>query len=160
VKSDAFSKTSGVQCQHCVASFGCGIHAARPQVCRDWLCGWRSLPFLDGRWKPDVCGLLVVPADADIPPEFERRIGLTLIAYRSRRDLARRFVIEMIAGLVAAHTPTFLSVPGPPGHHFAKTLVNPLIAKEAEARDGMKIEAAMLSLFDRLAKGEFEPVMI
>jgi hypothetical protein len=158
VKSPDFSKTSGTPCLHCVETFGCAIHASRPQVCRDWLCGWRSLPFLDDRWRPDNCGLLIVPEEDDIPVRFERRVGLNIVVFRSGADLDRQFVIEMLAGLVFGKVPTFLSAPGPPSFHFAKGLLNPLIEQAAEDQDGAKIRSTVLSLHDHLTRGSFEPV--
>ncbi|MBI1360899.1 MAG: hypothetical protein GC155_11530 [Alphaproteobacteria bacterium] len=158
VKSPEFSKTSGVACQHCDTAAGCAIYATRPNVCREFLCGWRSLPFLDDRWKPEACGLLVLPDKNDIPLDFERRVGLAIIAFRARGDLQHRFVVEMLAGLVAGKAPVFLSVPGPPGFDFAKTLLNPLLDQAVEARDGQRIEAVLTSTYDRLAGGSFRPL--
>jgi hypothetical protein len=158
VKSPEFRKTSGVACDHCVRGAGCAIYDRRPQVCRDWMCGWRSLPFLDDRWRPDACGLLVVPEDEDIPPTFERRSGIGIIAFRSAKNLDEPFVFEMLAGLVYEKVPVFLSVPGPPGFHFAKALLNPLIEKAATDRDGEKIRSTVLILYERLARGPFELV--
>jgi hypothetical protein len=158
VKSPDFRKTAGIPCEHCVRGGGCAIYDRRPQVCRDWMCGWRSLPFLDDRWRPDICGLLVIPEDEGIPSTFERRTGIGIVAFRSAKDLEQPFVIEMLAGLVFARTPVFLSVPGPPGFHFARALLNPAIERAAEVRDGAKIRSEVLSMYERLSLGPFEMV--
>jgi hypothetical protein len=158
VKSPEFRKTSGVACDHCVQGGGCRIYDSRPPVCRDWMCGWRSLPFLDERWRPDRCGLLVIPEEDDIPEAFERRTGIGIVAFRSPKDLDQPFVIEMLAGLAHGKAPVFLSVPGPPGFHFARALLNPLIEQAAADRDGAKIRSTVLALYDRLARGPFELV--
>ena len=158
VKSPEFRKTAGVACDHCTQGAGCAIYDRRPQVCRDWLCGWRSLPFLDERWRPDACGLLVIPEDEGIPAPFERRTGIGVVAFRGAKDLDQPFVIEMLAGLVHGRIPVFLSVPGPPGFHFARALLNPLIAKAAASRNGAEIRSAVLALYVRLTRGPFELV--
>jgi hypothetical protein len=160
VKSPSFSKQSNTRCEHCIESAGCGIYPVRPQVCRDWLCGWRSLPFLDDRWRPDRCGLLIVPEEEHVPPEFQRRQGLNFTAFRERGDLEQAFVIEMIAGLVHDGVPAFLSVPGPPGFHPGMTLLNRLVDRAAKERDGGKIRSGLLSAYDSLKRGEFEPVVL
>ena len=98
IKSPTFSKQSSTSCEHCTAS-GCSIYLFRPQACRDFLCGWRSLPFLDARWQPDKCGLMIVPEEENVPPEFQRRQGLNFTVFRNSEDLEQAFVVEMIAGL-------------------------------------------------------------
>jgi hypothetical protein len=158
IRSADFFKTSGTVCVNCLATGGCAIYPARPQACRDFMCGWRSLPFLDDRWRPDRCGILVVPEEQDIPAHFARRTGLNLVAYRAPADLEAPFVIEMVAGLVHGNVPTFLSTPGPPGFHFAKALLNDRLAAAAAKRDGDAIRRALLSLHDVLQRGIFEPV--
>ena len=39
-----FAKAAGKLCEHCLnsGSGGCGIYAARPQVCRDYECLWKG----------------------------------------------------------------------------------------------------------------------
>lgn len=48
-------KPAGKWCQHIVQGKGCGIHATRPQVCRDFFCQWIYSPDLGAEWKPEVC---------------------------------------------------------------------------------------------------------
>jgi hypothetical protein len=157
IKSPTFNKPSNTACEHCIVSGGCKIYLFRPQECRDFLCGWRSLPFLDARWQPDKCGIMIVPEEDHVPPEFERRQGLNFTAFRKREDLEQPFVVEMIAGLAHSRVPLFLSVPGPPGFHPAMTFLNPRIAQAATARDGGRIRSALISAYDALKQGQFEP---
>ncbi len=35
-------KPAGQWCQHCTIGVGCQIYNERPQVCKDYLCGWRK----------------------------------------------------------------------------------------------------------------------
>jgi hypothetical protein len=160
VRSPAFSKQSNTKCMHCIESVGCSIYLFRPQVCHDWLCGWRSLPFLDDRWRPDRCGLLVVPEDENVPPDFVRREGLNFTAFRKSEDLEQPFVIEMIAGLVHSRVPTFLSVPGPSGFHPSMALLNSRIDEAARERDGSKIRSVLVSAYNTLKRGDFQPVVL
>jgi Fe-S-cluster containining protein len=60
LKMDApdFKKPAGIACEH-LASHGCGIHAARPDICRSWFCAWRRVADLPDQARPDRSGLLV-----------------------------------------------------------------------------------------------------
>ena len=158
VRSSSFSKTSGVSCIHRRIGKGCAIHATRPEVCRDWFCGFRTLEFLTEAWRPDRCGLLVVPEQEDIPLTFSRRQGLKLIAFREADDLLAPFVVDMIAGLVFGQVPAFVSVPGPIGHHGAKALINGALFAAADRRDRKFIQTYLRDLYNRLCDGDFERV--
>jgi hypothetical protein len=54
-------KAAGVGCPHCVAGSGCGIYASRPGVCGEFYCGYLVLPFVNARWFPDDCGMMIFP---------------------------------------------------------------------------------------------------
>jgi hypothetical protein len=46
-------KPAGRWCRHIAQGRGCGIHATRPQVCRDFFCQWIYNPALGPEWKPE-----------------------------------------------------------------------------------------------------------
>jgi hypothetical protein len=52
-------KQAGTTCEHCTGS-GCGIYDTRPQLCRDYLCGWRRDEWLGSRpdYRPDRLGVM------------------------------------------------------------------------------------------------------
>lgn len=58
VDTPDFSKPAETPCVH-LAAHGCGIHAARPAICRSWFCGWRRVADLPDEARPDRSGLLV-----------------------------------------------------------------------------------------------------
>ena len=47
------NKPRNVWCQHLVIGKGCGIHEARPDVCRGFYCRWTEDPALGPEWKPN-----------------------------------------------------------------------------------------------------------
>jgi hypothetical protein len=51
---ESIGKPAAVWCTHC-ANGGCAIYEARPQECRNFVCGWLQRPVLDERWKPSRC---------------------------------------------------------------------------------------------------------
>jgi len=48
---------SGKSCKFLECN-GCGVHKARPEVCRDYQCAW-SQELLPEEMRPDKCGFLV-----------------------------------------------------------------------------------------------------
>ncbi|MGH6767572.1 MAG: hypothetical protein ACRECO_00975 [Xanthobacteraceae bacterium] len=46
-------KAAGSWCKHCRPGRGCGIHAARPYVCRGAYCEWMISKGLGPEWKPE-----------------------------------------------------------------------------------------------------------
>ena len=58
-------KPAGARCPHCVGGSGCGIYAERPAVCGEFYCGYLALPFVNARWFPDDCGMMIYPDAAN-----------------------------------------------------------------------------------------------
>lgn len=38
-------------CRHCVIGRGCGVYETRPEECRDFFCGFMTLPQLGEEWR-------------------------------------------------------------------------------------------------------------
>lgn len=156
IQSDSFQKTSGVTCRHCVS--GCAIYSDRPQACRDFHCGWRQLPMLDDAWRPDRSGVMVVVDNDYIPARYTERPGIKLIVLGDRRTSLGMPVLGYIAGLIAGDVPTFIATPGPPGHFFAKALLNDRLKAAVIRRDGGDILRTLQAVLDVLEAGAFERV--
>jgi len=58
VDTPEFSKPADTPCTH-LTTRGCGIHEARPPICRAWFCAWRRMAALPDDARPDRSGLLV-----------------------------------------------------------------------------------------------------
>jgi hypothetical protein len=58
-------KPAGVECPHCLRGRGCGIYLTRPGACSEFYCGYLALPFVDARWFPDTCGMMIYPDAAN-----------------------------------------------------------------------------------------------
>lgn len=56
----ALAKPAGRLCAH-VCESGCGIYERRPDVCRDFVCGWLQWDTLDETWRPSTAGFLIRP---------------------------------------------------------------------------------------------------
>ena len=57
----AIDKPRGQWCKHCTPGQGCKIYEQRPEVCRDWNCGWQIWPWLGEEWHPLRCGIVINP---------------------------------------------------------------------------------------------------
>src|SRR6266446_2166622 len=51
-------KQANLWCQHCKPGNGCSIYNRRPQVCRDYHCGW-LLGVLNDNWYPTNCHMIM-----------------------------------------------------------------------------------------------------
>lgn len=40
LRIDELQKPMNTWCSHCIPGSGCGIYAARPATCREFVCGW------------------------------------------------------------------------------------------------------------------------
>jgi uncharacterized protein len=56
----ALEKPAGVWCRHCAPASGCTIHAQRPQVCRDFVCGWLQGAGVGDHWFPARSRMIIV----------------------------------------------------------------------------------------------------
>lgn len=56
---EALEKPANAWCRHCVDQEGCRIYADRPQLCRDFLCLWRTDARLGDHWAPASSGMMV-----------------------------------------------------------------------------------------------------
>jgi hypothetical protein len=56
---EPLNKPMGVWCGHCVPGTGCGIHASRPPVCRDFHCVWLMDASLGAEWQPERCHMVL-----------------------------------------------------------------------------------------------------
>jgi hypothetical protein len=158
VDTPEFQKQAGVLCGHCQESRGCAIHTARPPVCREWFCGWRRLPLLDDSWRPDRCGVLIALGADEVPDGLQPYRSTKFIVTDDGAWMAAPAFVTYVAGLVHAGVATYLAVPGPPGHHAVKALLNARLADPIARRDGAAIAAILRDLVEVLRHGTFEPV--
>jgi hypothetical protein len=160
VDTPELQKQAGVLCDQCTVSQGCAIHAQRPQVCRDWFCGWRRLPRLDEGWRPDRWGVMIALGADQVPPGYAPYESTKFIVADDGPWLAGPAFLSYLAGLVSAGAAAYLAVPGPPGHHNLKALLNPHVRDAAARRDGDAMARIVRDLQTSLAKGPFERVAL
>jgi hypothetical protein len=136
-------KPAGAVCKF-LDGQGCTIYEQRFPTCRSWLCGWWFQPELGDQWRPDLCGVLLVPEMAPTP-------GFQAMGYKvqlaSQAPLASPEVLNKLCGFIAGATPIYLSLEG----HHTKAFLNPVLSPLIAAGDGPAILAALMRLVRELA---------
>jgi hypothetical protein len=163
IRAAGLRKTSHELCVHCHEHDGCTIYAARPQVCRDYYCGWRMLPGLPGNWRPDLSGIFVdrvrfnQEAQDEIPAEYRRDFMLQLLLLKPD-SIEDPLLPEVAGAFIDVKIPVFLGVCGPPGFQNALVFIN-AFAKAAVARRDREAVLAVLRKAAAIAGAHpFEPL--
>ena len=144
-------KPSGVLCRHCTAG-GCAVYETRPQVCRSFHCGWMQLANMDDKWRPDRSGVFV---------EFQQLNGVTglslMLVGNPLKSLRQPFFIDFVANGVTQNVPLWMTLPGPPGHEGAQSLMNIQPMREAAATSRAALRALLEVQLKRLQAFSFPP---
>ncbi len=82
IDAPTLDKPADTPCRHSTGT-GCGIYATRPDVCRDWFCGWRRNAAMPEAARPDRSGLLV---SLDLNRKRRNCLEGVSIVIRSLRD--------------------------------------------------------------------------
>ena len=157
IRAKGLVKAAGVLCEHCVEGAGCTIYRKRPNLCRDFYCGWRMFPDLDDSWRPDRSGVLIVEETEDIPAQYRTTKGVKFVVDGPDGCVLNKKFLLYLASLILQAVPCFLAVPGPAGHAFAKALVNDRLAQAARTGDGHTMVAVLQEVLGLLRGGTFEP---
>jgi hypothetical protein len=156
IDTPAHQKKPGAVCRHCETGPGCSIYAERPQVCRTFICAWRTMGIFGPEWQPDKCGVMVEIQTHGIPVQFTKKTAFcfTLIA-NPLRTVRQPWFIDFIATGVANNTPLFLAVPGPAGHVAAKIVLNSKEMAEAAAQSRSRVKQVLEQILRSLSTHQF-----
>jgi hypothetical protein len=61
---EALGKPAFAWCKHCMIGRGCRVYDTRPKECRDFYCGFMTLPHLGEEWRPST-SKLILASEAD-----------------------------------------------------------------------------------------------
>jgi hypothetical protein len=152
-------KLSDQACPHCTGA-GCGIHERRPSVCRDFYCGWRQIPWLTDAWRPDRIGIMLRFLDPEeaCPDEPDAEVAISFDLRQPDRQLIGIALAEACGALIEAGIPTFLTVPGAPGHAAGRVHLNVPLAPVLATRNAEAIVRALNLAFDSGLRHVKEPV--
>ena len=159
--SPEFQKLPGVTCSHLRAGGGgCAIHATRYPACRAYHCAWRFMPGLGEGWRPDRSQVLVDFQSEDLPPQYPKRPGVRLTLVGPREAVFHPAFLDFVAQLVMNDVPSFLAIPGPPGHFPVSGFLNDALKDAAMARDFPQIQAFFSQVLAALEGHVFNPVTL
>lgn len=144
-------KDAGVTCRHCSVD-GCRIYATRPQLCRDYHCGWRQLPILDDDWRPDRSGVFVEIEVID----DETALSLTLVG-NPLRTVRQPWFIDFVATGVRGSVPLHMGIPGPRGFKGASLPLNTRQMYAAAGTSRASVKALLEMELKRLSAHSFVP---
>ncbi len=145
-------------CRFCAN--GCEIYETRPDVCREYYCGWRKLPMLPDDWRPDKFGVFaeIIP---DVPPHFAARFGIVLILTGNPlKTLRQHELIDFITRHIANNFPLFLGLPGLKGQQCAHLPLNTREIFDASRRSRSDTRLALEKVLKRLVAHDFIPQVL
>ena len=133
-------KHGGVPCVHTSERGGCAIYDSRPDTCRSFHCGWRTMKWIRANLRPDVSGVLVRQR-VEVSAAGETRIGVIFTLLHPAAAHAPGLP-ETVAAAVQSGVDAYVSVLGPPGFTEAMTPINDAVLEAVVTRD----KAAMLQV--------------
>ncbi|HEX4177224.1 MAG TPA: hypothetical protein VHY57_02255 [Rhizomicrobium sp.] len=107
-------KKARVPCQH-LTDAGCSVYATRPDVCQQFLCGWRLFEELGDDWRPDLSGVLMMrQAPAELPAAWAAApYGVHLAVIGGEEAVMRPAFADYVAQRLAQNIPVLLSAASP-----------------------------------------------
>jgi hypothetical protein len=148
ILEDDIKKLPGELCKHCNIGNGCGIYETRPSVCRTYHCLWRSLPEMDEAWRPDLSGILMIPAD--VPPHFDGQFAVTLILTGNPAVLQSDRFARMVAGFIESGTAVNLDIPRGIGMFSNSSFLNDQLSPAIAARQLAHVKALIWSCYQTI----------
>ena len=158
IDQPGIQKQAGATCRHC--DHGCRIHDTRPEVCRQYFCGWRQMEIFGEEWRPDRSGVFS-ELETDVPEHLMSSVGICLTLTGNPLKIIRQsWFIDFVATGLQGSVPLFLALPGPVGYKGAKVSLN--TPEMARAANGSR--ATIKDLLEKalkvLASYEFKPHMM
>jgi hypothetical protein len=161
VNTDGLRKTSNVLCSHCDEGRGCQIYERRPRVCRDFYCEWRLNPQIPATWRPDKSAIFIQRISREhieeMPRGYDSDYAILLMLLRPDA-IERPAVVETITDYIFRRIPTFIGIPGPPGHLPTQIFLNDAVQSAAATRDFTAMTIILRQALAALHQDKFDPV--
>ena len=151
-------KVQGFRCKNALPDNSCAIYEKRPQTCRTFNCGWRTLKWIRETLRPDGSGVLV-QLHNEVSTATGTRMGVA-VTLLNNAALKAEGLAETLAAAVAAEIPVYLHFPGPPGYTFAQVRVNEVLSDAVHARDKAAILQVLRTVRAKSRAGAREPIVL
>jgi hypothetical protein len=145
-------------CRFC--DHGCAIYETRPEVCREYYCGWRKLEMIPEDWRPDIFGVFaeVMP---QVAPQFSCPFGLILILTGNPlKTLRQHDFLDFVIRNLNNNFALFLGLPGPRGKQCAHLPLNTREICEAARRSRSDTRLALEKILKRLTAHDYIPQIL
>jgi hypothetical protein len=150
-------KVQGVRCRHNQADNLCAIYESRPDTCRTFFCGFRYLAWIKPTLRPDVSGVLVRMQAEKLDASGVQKISPVFMLLNRDAVRAEGFA-ESIAAAVMSDVPTYISIPGPPGHTASHAKVNDVLRHAVVTKDKPGVMRLLRQIYAKGRGGKREPV--
>jgi hypothetical protein len=120
-------KLPNVLCEHWNGC--CKIYDARPNTCREFLCGWRLSSNFAENWRPDQSNILV--------RVLSRQPKLSVV-FHLLAPLTENVTVELlhaIGAMIVSGNEVFLAVAGGPGENALRFSLGPAMAPSIASRN-------------------------
>ncbi len=151
-------KLPGVICPNCKTGSGCKIYETRPDPCQGFFCGWRVLPEINEKWRPDRIGVMIRMQRDFVPPGYQP-MGLQFLVLGGN-DVLTTPLVNYIGGLIANRVAVFLAMRGPEGFSDVSAFLNEILARPVAARDRNAIMKILRGALDAMSRNKFEPAVL
>jgi hypothetical protein len=142
IDEPALQKLPGCRCRNALWNGACGIYETRPGTCRRFFCGWRLLPWVDERLRPDQSAVFIWLTKDEKLVIGRHRFALMVTVLR-REGLNTSGLIETIITAIDARIGTYLIVPGPPGYTSCQRQLNSTLGEAIERQDAIALRALL-----------------
>jgi len=148
INAAALKKLAGVRCPNLRDDCLCAIYQTRPRTCSDFECGWRVMAALGDHWRPDRCGIVLIPKTKGNPPGYRGDAGVQIMI-RDRSALHNDELPGLIAAWVGARVPLFLTLAAPVGYLARSAFLNAAAEEIVKRQD----RAGLIKLLDDMVDG-------
>jgi hypothetical protein len=135
-------KLPGCRCRNALTSGVCAIYETRPTVCRNFFCGWRLLPLVNERLRPDQSAVFIRLTKEKTLLVGPQRFAL-MVTVLSREGLNAPGLVEAIITSIDSQIDTYLVVPGSPGYTSCRKWLNETFGEAVKLNDAIRIKSLL-----------------
>jgi Fe-S-cluster containining protein len=160
INDKTLQKVQGYRCPNTLPDHGCAIYETRPDTCRTFFCGWRTLKWIRETLRPDTSGVLVrIQAEKPAAPGEPPQLGVVFTLLNSA-SLKAEGLAESVAAAVAANVPVYLHVPGPPGYTASQARINDVLINAVVTKDKAAVLRILRQARAQGRNGKHEPIVL
>ncbi|WP_155499911.1 YkgJ family cysteine cluster protein [Pseudomonas protegens] len=121
INTAELKKPADVSCKNLAEQGGCTIYDERPEVCRNWQCGWLRIDSFKERLRPDKSNVLIRIEHDNAHYLVLQPIGSPVV------NLTSTDILELIANHIQHGKRIDISVPGQQGYQSSVITLNDVI---------------------------------